>query len=425
MQVSGAECSSARSQWELCNSVTTDHSFSFPNAHNMAELHRTQPWKVSPRYFRRVKVSVLAAMQMMLHAKRGSPNVSDTGSQSIPTTTSPPLVTKLSEQRRENWFEVMGLLLGHFNAHELTVTSTFALPVDASEVECSMNDASQLYMLDFLQYYQRSGTFCYPKHAGHHGSDACGNASASCSDDEGSNNSPCGGRHGEECCIGWYHSHPGYGCFLSRTDVDTQRLSQAAQDPWLAIVIDPVRTMASGRIDIRAFRTLPEATEEQQKQSCGNSRTRGNSAQLPIDVARENIRMQGNTASASVVKEYGAHACQYYELPVTLVRSKNDEIQLDCLWSRYWIQCLSTNPLSANRHVTAQEVHHITNALKEYVTQRSTRLPANRTDGGSKDNREEALHPSIKQVNRLASLLELESMVGGTLLMVKKAIFKT
>ena len=43
-----------------------------------------------------------------------------------------------------------------------------------------------------------------------------------------------------ENALGWYHSHPGYGCWLSGIDVSTQMLNQQFQEPWVAIV---VRTM--------------------------------------------------------------------------------------------------------------------------------------------------------------------------------------
>ena len=43
----------------------------------------------------------------------------------------------------------------------------------------------------------------------------------------------------EENIVGWYHSHPGYGCWLSGIDVSTQSLNQGFQDPYLAIVVDP------------------------------------------------------------------------------------------------------------------------------------------------------------------------------------------
>ena len=59
--------------------------------------------------------------------------------------------------------------------------------------------------------------------------------------------------------MGWYHSHPGYGCWLSGIDCSTQMMQQKFQDPFLAIVVDPHRTVAAGKVEIGAFRTYPEA----------------------------------------------------------------------------------------------------------------------------------------------------------------------
>ena len=40
-----------------------------------------------------------------------------------------------------------------------------------------------------------------------------------------------------ENAIGWYHSHPGYGCWLSGIDVTTQMTNQQFQEPFLAVVV--------------------------------------------------------------------------------------------------------------------------------------------------------------------------------------------
>ena len=63
--------------------------------------------------------------------------------------------------------------------------------------------------------------------------------------------SPVIGRN--ESCCGWYHSHPGYGPYLSGTDCDTQRMSQKIMEPWLAIVIDPFRTISTGKVELGCF----------------------------------------------------------------------------------------------------------------------------------------------------------------------------
>jgi proteasome lid subunit RPN8/RPN11 len=47
--------------------------------------------------------------------------------------------------------------------------------------------------------------------------------------------------------VGWYHSHPGHGCFLSQTDIDTQ-VSMFNRPFHSALVIDPVN------MEIEAFK---------------------------------------------------------------------------------------------------------------------------------------------------------------------------
>ena len=55
--------------------------------------------------------------------------------------------------------------------------------------------------------------------------------------------------------VGWYHSHPGHTCFLSRTDLDTQR-SVFDQPYHSALVIDPINK------DVKTFRLAGEGYEE-------------------------------------------------------------------------------------------------------------------------------------------------------------------
>lgn len=43
-----------------------------------------------------------------------------------------------------------------------------------------------------------------------------------------------------ENAVGWYHSHPGYGCWLSGIDVNTQMTNQKFQDPFVAVVVSQV-----------------------------------------------------------------------------------------------------------------------------------------------------------------------------------------
>ncbi len=55
--------------------------------------------------------------------------------------------------------------------------------------------------------------------------------------------------------IGWYHSHPGHTCFLSGTDLETQR-SMFNQPYHVALVIDPINK------EMRTFRLCRGGYEE-------------------------------------------------------------------------------------------------------------------------------------------------------------------
>jgi len=47
-------------------------------------------------------------------------------------------------------------------------------------------------------------------------------------------------RYPDSMVVGWFHSHPGYGCFLSSTDLETQR-SYFREPYHVALVVDPIR----------------------------------------------------------------------------------------------------------------------------------------------------------------------------------------
>ena len=96
----------------------------------------------------------------------------------------------------------------------------------------------------------------------------------------------------ENVC-GWYHSHPGYGCWFSGIDVGTQMLYQKHQEPFIGIVIDPKRTMSSGKVDLGCFRTYPESyiLEQEQKGEHSNKNT-----MVPLEK----------------LEDFGIHANKYY-----------------------------------------------------------------------------------------------------------------
>jgi COP9 signalosome complex subunit 5 len=166
--------------------------------------------------------------------------------------------------------EVMGLLLGKAVEQTLVIRDSFALPVEGTETRVNAQDEANEFIVRYLEEYRRCG--------------------------------------GEENPIGWYHSHPGYGCWLSGIDVATQKLHQQFNDPFVAIVIDPLRTSSlaksssfGAKVDIGAFRTLSKPI------------TSAVSDALQRGIAKEKLQ------------DFGAHSGDYYSLPVEYFFSQHQE----------------------------------------------------------------------------------------------------
>lgn len=132
------------------------------------------------------------------------------------------LIKMVTHSRSGGALEVMGLLLGKVVDDTMVVMDAFALPVEGTETRVNAQSQAYEYMAAYIESAKEVGRM--------------------------------------ENAIGWYHSHPGYGCWLSGIDVNTQMLNQNYQEPFVAIVIDPVRTVSAGKVCLGAFRTYPKGT---------------------------------------------------------------------------------------------------------------------------------------------------------------------
>ena len=62
-----------------------------------------------------------------------------------------------------------------------------------------------------------------------------------------------------EMVVGWYHSHPGFGCWLSSVDVHTQKSFESMAKRAVAVVVDPIQSV-KGKVVIDAFRSIDTQT---------------------------------------------------------------------------------------------------------------------------------------------------------------------
>ncbi|KAK9455200.1 JAB1/Mov34/MPN/PAD-1 ubiquitin protease-domain-containing protein [Dipodascopsis uninucleata] len=198
--------------------------------------------------------------------------------------------------------EVMGMMTGKIMGDAIVVMDAFPLPVEGTETRVNPQAEAYEYMVGYLSALQSVG------------------------------------RH--ENIVGWYHSHPGYGCWLSGIDVSTQSQNQQYQDPFLAVVIDPNRTISTGKVEIGAFRTYPE-----------NYRP----------TAAQDSEYQ--VVPLSKMEDFGAHASQYYSLEVSHFKSTLDTKLLELLWNKYWISTLSQSSLMTNREYSSQQILDLSKKL--------------------------------------------------------------
>ena len=208
----------------------------------------------SPHYFKDIRVSALALLKMVMHARSGGV------------------------------LEVMGLLLGKVDANTMIAMDSFALPVEGTETRVNAQAQAYEYMAAYTESAKQVGRL--------------------------------------ENVIGWYHSHPGYGCWLSGIDVSTQMLNQQFQEPFVAIVIDPVRTISAGKVNLGAFRTYPKGYK-------------------PPDEGPSEYQ----TIPLNKIEDFGVHCKQYYSLDVSYFKSSLDHRLLDSLWDKYWVHTLSSSSL--------------------------------------------------------------------------------
>ncbi|PXF50121.1 COP9 signalosome complex subunit 5 [Gracilariopsis chorda] len=214
------------------------------------------------------------------------------------------LIKMAMHARSGGSIEIMGSMQGKVADRAFIVMDVFPLPVEGTETRVSAGQAAS----EFLVTYSTE----------------------------------CNQVARRENIIGWYHSHPGYGCWLSGIDVQTQSSHQQYEDPFLAIVIDPVRTISAGKVDLGAFRTYP----------------------LQYKPPAEGMN-EYQTIPLNKIEDFGVHCNSYYPLEVSYFKSTLDATLLDLLWNKYWARALSTSPLVQSKDYVVQQLTDISNKLKE------------------------------------------------------------
>ena len=99
------------------NEVLDDKDFYHFDEDEVETLYKTKPWKTDEHYYKKVKISAVALIKMVMHAKSGG-NI-----------------------------EVMGLMQGKVKGDTFWIMDSFALPVEASETRVNAGAEGDTYMI--------------------------------------------------------------------------------------------------------------------------------------------------------------------------------------------------------------------------------------------------------------------------------------
>jgi 26S proteasome regulatory subunit N11 len=112
--------------------------------------------------------------------------------------------------------EVMGLMLGEFvDDYTIVCKDVFAMPQSGTGV--SVEAVDPVFQMKMLEMLKQTGR--------------------------------------PEMVVGWYHSHPGFGCWLSGTDVNTTQSFEQLNSRAVAVVVDPIQSV-KGKVVMDCFRSI-------------------------------------------------------------------------------------------------------------------------------------------------------------------------
>jgi len=219
-----------------------------------------------------------------------------------------PLLKMLKHGRAGVPMEVMGLLLGHFvDEYTVRVEDVFAMP--QSGTGASVEAVDYVFQQKMLEMLKQTGR--------------------------------------TETVVGWYHSHPGFGCWLSGVDMNTQQSFEKLDPRAVAVVVDPIQSV-KGKVVIDAFRLIP-----QQTMMLGNE-------------PRQTTSNIGHLKRPSMVAL--VHGCGrlYYNMVINYRKNELEEQMLLNLRKKEWTHSLKLRPFDSHAQTNQATVKRMLDLAENY-----------------------------------------------------------
>jgi 26S proteasome regulatory subunit N11 len=206
--------------------------------------------------------------------------------------------------------EVMGLMLGEFiDDYAIRVVDVFSMPQSGNSVSVEAVDpVFQTAMLEMLKQTGRP-----------------------------------------EMVVGWYHSHPGFGCWFSGTDVNTQQSFEQLNPRAVGVVVDPIQSV-KGKVVIDCFRCL-----SQQMIMLGQE-------------PRQTTSNIGHLNKPSIIALIHGLNRHYYSIAINYRKNELEQKMLLCLDRKKWHDGLKIT--NFEKHETSNEsvTKEMMNLTEKYNT---------------------------------------------------------
>ncbi|CAN6467330.1 unnamed protein product [Victoria cruziana] len=216
--------------------------------------------------------------------------------------------------------EVMGLMLGEFvDEYTVRVVDVFAMPQSGTGVSVEAVDhVFQTNMLDMLKQTGRP-----------------------------------------EMVVGWYHSHPGFGCWLSGVDINTQQSFEALNQRAVAVVVDPIQSV-KGKVVIDAFRLINPQT------------------MMLGQEPRQTTSNLGHLNKPSIQALIHGLNRHYYSIAINYRKNELEEKMLLNLHKKKWTDGLTLQKFDSHSKTNEQTIQEMLNLAIKYnkAVQEEDELPA-------------------------------------------------
>lgn len=129
--------------------------------------------------------------------------------------------------------------------------------------------------------------------------------------------------------VGWYHSHPGFGPWLSSVDINTQMSFEALNKRAVAVVIDPIQSV-KGKVVIDAFRLISSQSMMLQQEP------------------RQTTSNLGHLHKPSIVALIHGLNRHYYSMPIDYRKGQLERNMLASVNSEVWTGGLGLKDFSTH-----------------------------------------------------------------------------